>query len=281
MDVGQEQRAASGEGGLVAHLRSGGRAIGTWCSLDADSIVELLALAGFDVVLIDLEHGEIGTHALPTLLRAVTAGSATPLVRVREPSQLGPALDAGAPIVMAPDVTSAEAARAVVAACRYAPLGRRGAAPMVRDASYALRPFAEHVARTDPLIGVQVEGPEGIAELDAILAVPGVGLVFIGPFDLAVHLGVPGQVDHPAVVAAVRDIVARADARGIVTGAWAPDVPTARLWFEAGVDLVSVDSATTMLARTARGLVAELGAVLAEGPAPQPPATGASVRSPD
>lgn len=263
MDGGPERRTPSGAGDLVEHLRSGGSAIGTWCSLDSDSIAELLALAGFDVVLIDLEHGEIGTHALPRLLRAVTAGAATPLVRVRELSQLGPALDAGAPIVMLPDVTTADQARAVVAACHYAPRGRRGAAPMVRDASYALRPFAEHVVRTDPLVGVQVEGPDGIEQLDAILAVPGVGMVFIGPFDLAVHLGVPGQVDHPAVVEAVRDIVVRADERGVITGAWAPDPPTARLWFETGVDLVSVDSATTMLARTARTLLAELRADLA------------------
>jgi 4-hydroxy-2-oxoheptanedioate aldolase len=250
----ETDREASGAGDLVARLRAGGRAVGTWCSLDSDSIVELLALADFDVVLIDLEHGEIGTHALPRLLRAVSAGSATPLVRVRERSQLGPALDAGAAIVMVPDVTSAEEARAIVEACRYAPGGRRGAAPMVRDAHYALRPFAEHVAGADPIIGVQVEGPEGIAALDAILAVPGVGMVFIGPFDLAVHLGVPGQVDHPSVVDAVRDIVARADARGVITGAWAPDVATAQRWFATGVDLVSVDSATTMLARAASTL---------------------------
>jgi 4-hydroxy-2-oxoheptanedioate aldolase len=252
------QRPASGEGDVAQHLRSGGRALGTWCSLASDSIAELLALAGFDVVLIDLEHGEIGTHQLPGLLRAVTAGGASPLVRVREMTQLGQALDAGAPIVMMPDVSSAEEARAVVAACRYAPQGRRGAAPMVRDASYALRPFADHVARTDPLIGVQVEGPAGVAELDAILAVQGVGMVFIGPFDLAAHLGVPGQVGHPSVVAAVQDIARRAAEKGVITGAWAPDVPIAQGWFEAGVNLVSVDSATTMLARTARDLVAQL-----------------------
>lgn len=245
-------------GDVVARLRAGEVVHGTWCSLDADSIVELLALAGFDVVLIDLEHGEIGPHDLPRLLRAVTSGGATSLVRVRGVSQLGAALDAGASIVMAPDISTPDEARAVIEACRYAPHGRRGAAPMVRDVGYALRPFAEHVATREPLIGIQVEGPEGIAALDDLLAVPGVGLVFIGPFDLAVHLGVPGRIDDPLVIDAVSDIARRAAASGVITGAWAPDARIARRWREAGVGLIGVDSATTMLARSARALVTEL-----------------------
>lgn len=241
---------------LIARLQAGGTALGTWCSLDADSIVELLALAGFDAVLVDLEHGEIGTPSLPRLLRAVRSGGATPVVRVRKTDELGPALDAGAPIVMVPDVADAAQARAIVRACRYAPRGTRGGAPMVRDAHYSLRPFAEHVSAADPLIGVQVEGPDGIAALDSILDVEGLGMVFVGPFDIALRLGVPGQVGHPDVAAAVEDIARRAAASGIVTGAWAPDVNIAARWCAAGVNLVSVDSATTMLARTAAEVVA-------------------------
>lgn len=240
---------------IVARLRAGGHVLGTWCSLDADSIAELLALAGFEAVLIDLEHGELAPSALPRMLRAVRAGGSTPVVRVRLRDELGPALDAGAPIVMVPDVVDADEAAEVVRACRYAPHGVRGGAPMVRDAAYALRPFAEHVAASDPLIGVQVEGPAGIAALDDILAVDGLGMVFVGPFDIALRLGVPGEVGHPAVVEAVADIAARAAARGVVTGAWAPDVPIALRWREVGVNLISVDSATTMLARTAAAVV--------------------------
>jgi len=241
-------------GSAVGRLRAGERVIASWCSLASTSVAELMALAGFDAVILDLEHGEFGTAALPDLLRAVTVGGASALVRVRVPAELGPALDAGADGVLAPDVRSAAAAAAIVAACRYAPEGERGAAPMVRDAAYGLRPFAAHRAARAPLVGVQVAGPPGVAAIDEILAVAGVDLVFFGTFDLAQHLGVPGDVAHPRVVAEVRALTARAAGAGVATGVWAPDAATAATWLEAGVTLVSVGSATSLLAGAAAAL---------------------------
>ena len=246
------------QAGTVERLRAGEQVVATWCSIDAPAIVELTAAAGFDVVLLDLEHGEFGVGALPGLLRAVEVTGATGFVRVATVDQLGPALDAGTAGVLVPDVRSVEAVGAIVDACRYGPVGERGAAPMVRDARYGHRPFEEHHAAAAPLIGVQIEGPQVLEVLDDLLQVDGLDLVFVGPHDLSQRLGVPGQVTHPDVVAAIGDVTDRARDRGIATGVWSPDAPAARVWLDAGVGLVTVGNVTMLLAAAARELVAEL-----------------------
>lgn len=246
-------------GGVVARLRAGAQVLATWCSIDSPAAVEAVALAGFDAVLLDLEHGEFTTSALPGLLRGVEVAGATGVVRVARSEQLGAALDAGAAGVLVPDVRSAAEAGEVVRACTYPPGGTRGAAPMTRDVRYGHRRFAEHVATTSPLVGVQVEGPEGVDALDEVLAVPGVDLVFLGAQDLSVRLGVPGELDHPDVERVVADVAARARQAGVATGVWAPDAALATRWLRAGVGLVSVSNVTVLLSTAARRLVDELG----------------------
>ena len=243
---------------VVGRLRRGEQVIASWCSIDAPAATETIAAAGFDAILLDLEHGEFGPASLPGLLRAVEVADATGLVRVRQVSELGPALDAGASGVMVPDVRSVAAAEVAVAACRYAPAGDRGAAPMVRDASYGHRPFQAHHLAAAPLIGVQLEGPQVLEVLDDVLAVEGLDLVFVGPHDLSQRLGFPGEVTHPDVVAAIRDVSERARARNVATGVWSPDAAAARSWLDAGVGLVSVSNVTVLLAEAAGRLVAEL-----------------------
>ncbi len=239
----------------VARLRDGGAVLATWLSLRDPSLAELLGRAGFEVVLLDLEHGEFGPAALPDLVRATVVGGAEPVVRVRLADEIGPALDAGAAGVLVPDVRSATEAAAAVAAVRYAPEGVRGAAPMVRDAAYGATAFPSHRTARRPLVGVQVEGPAGLAALDDVLAVDGLDVVFVGTFDLAQHLGLAGDVGHPDVLAAVRDVVARADAAGVATGVWAPEIGLARTLGAAGVRLVSCSSATSLLFGAARAVV--------------------------
>lgn len=240
---------------VVDRLRGGGQVLATWCSIDSPSAVEAVSLAGFGAVLLDLEHGEFTTASLPDLLRAVEVGGASGVVRVASTAQLGVALDAGAAGVLVPDVRSADTAREVVRACTYPPEGTRGAAPMTRDLRYGHRPFDEHVSTTSPLVGVQVEGPEGVDALKEVLAVPGLDLVFLGAQDLSVRLGVPGQLDHPELGRLVAEVAARARAAGVATGVWAPDVALASRWLHAGVSLVSVSNVTVLLASAARRLV--------------------------
>jgi 4-hydroxy-2-oxoheptanedioate aldolase len=240
--------------------------LGTWVNTPSPDLVETLGDAGFDCVFLDLEHGEYGTEALPDLLRAARATGCLAVVRTSHVSarEVGAALDAGADGVLAPGVSSADEAATVVAAAHYPPIGCRGAAPMTRAARYGTTPFPTYRERSeaDTAVGVQIEGPAGLAAVDDILATAHLDLAFVGPFDLSQHLGVPGDTSHPAVAEALRDIVARADARGVATGTWAPTAAAARPWIEAGVRLVTVASATALFTTAATALIAELRSFL-------------------
>ena len=233
--------------------------LGTWVNGRDPAVVETLGAVGFDLVVVDLEHGEVGVHQLPDLLRAAVATGTASLVRVShlEASEIGRALDAGPQGVMVPNVTSADEAEAAVRAAHYPPRGARGAAPTGRAPGYGTTPFASYRERVEDevLVILQIEGPRGMASIEEILDVAGVDVLFIGPFDLSQHLGVPGETDHPEVVAAMERIAAAAWRRGVVTGTWAAGAGAARRWAAAGVRLVTVSSATAIFAEAATALL--------------------------
>ena len=248
-------------GGLRARLHGGPSLFGTWVHTVSPELVETIGAVGFDIVLLDMEHGEFGIEAVPQLLRAARAGGCFGLVRMPGPdaSLLGRILDAGADAVMVPNVSSADTVRTSVRAGRYPPEGDRGASPAVRAARYTVDSFQALRARAldDIAVCVQVEGPDGIAGLDAMLdEVP--DLVFIGTFDLSQHLGVAGQADHPVVVEAMHGIVAKARARDVATGTWAPSPAAAAPWVAAGMALVSVSNSSILFTGACRDLIAEL-----------------------
>jgi 2-keto-3-deoxy-L-rhamnonate aldolase RhmA len=251
---------------LRARLAEGPTVLGTWVNTPSPDLVETLGAIGFDCVMLDLEHGEYGTDALPGLLRAARAAGCYAIVRTSHVAvhEVAAALDAGADGVLAPGVGSAVDAATVVGAAHYPPVGGRGAAPMVRAAGYGTVAFADYRrgAEDDVVAGVQIEGPDGLGALDAILATPQLGLAFIGPFDLSQHLGVPGETSHPAVVAAMSNIAERATAAGVATGTWAPTPAAARPWIDAGVRLVTVASTTALFTGAATDLLAQLQPML-------------------
>ena len=158
--------------GLRARLAEPAPIFGTWVHTRSPEMVETIGAAGFDVVLIDLEHGEFGIEAVPDLLRAAEVTGCRTIVRVpdADASLIGRVLDAGAEGVMVPNVTEPDAALLALRASRYPPDGDRGASPAVRAARYTIDPFDHARARASAVaVIVQVEGPEGIAVLDAVL----------------------------------------------------------------------------------------------------------------
>jgi 2-keto-3-deoxy-L-rhamnonate aldolase RhmA len=247
---------------LRQRLGEGPTMLGTWVNTPSPDLVETLGDVGFDCVFLDLEHGEYGTEALPSMLRAARAAGCFGVVRTSHvsPHEIGASLDAGAAGVLAPSVSSEDDAVAIVAAARYPPIGSRGAAPMTRAAGYGTTPFLGYRDRIEAevVVGAQIEGPAGIAALDAILDTPYLDVVFIGPFDLSQHLGVPGETSHPSVVEAMSDIVRRATACGIATATWAPTAAAARPWIDAGVRLVTVSSSTALFTGAASTLITDL-----------------------
>jgi 4-hydroxy-2-oxoheptanedioate aldolase len=189
---------------LKRRLRAGKKALGCWTVLGSPPVIELLAYCGFDYLLLDQEHGFGEPSALLSSLQAMAATpNCTSVVGVpsNDPNYLKRVLDAGVEGVMVPNVETVDDARAVVAACRYPPLGRRGSAlGSARASDYGINSSKYKSAAADELLIVcQIESPKAVENIEAIAAVDGVDVLFIGPHDLSGTVGQLGDLKHPEV----------------------------------------------------------------------------------
>ncbi len=201
------------------HWRAGESSLGVWSNLPDIHLAETLARMGFDWICFDLQHGLMDYGDLTRLLPAICGQPLTPLVRVaaNQPEQIGKVLDAGAQGVIVPMVNTAEDAQRAVAACRYPPAGTRSCGPL-RDAM--IEGF-QYLATANEQVAciVMIETEEGLANVEAIAATPGVDAIFVGPMDLCYGLGLaPGDFTNDKFKAAIARILAATKAAGIATG---------------------------------------------------------------
>jgi 2-keto-3-deoxy-L-rhamnonate aldolase RhmA len=186
--------------------------LGAGISLADAAIVEALAPL-IDFVWIDLEHSHLTYESVQSHLIAARAGGIAALVRVRgsDVPHIKPILDIGAGGIIVPQVRSAIEVRQVVAACRYAPLGHRGFGPR-RASNYGRDGGADWMQETNKclFVAVQIENREALGALDEIVAIDGLDSIVLGPYDLSVALGHPGELSQPQVTAALDRIVTTA-----------------------------------------------------------------------
>jgi 4-hydroxy-2-oxoheptanedioate aldolase len=168
-----------------------------WLSISHSFAAELMARQGFDALCVDLQHGTNEMNDVLPMLQAVSQTETVPFVRVawNDPASIMRALDLGAYGIIVPLVNNAEEAAKAVAACRYAPTGMRSFGP-VRAVQYAGADYAAH-ANDEIIIMAMIETKEGLANLDAICATPGLDAVYIGPADLSYALGLAPRADNP------------------------------------------------------------------------------------
>jgi 4-hydroxy-2-oxoheptanedioate aldolase len=251
------------ENALKVRLAAGGVSAGVIVPVAEAALVEVCAMAGFDHVLIDAEHGNIDVAGCESLVRAAEAAGITPIVRVpvNAPEAILRFLDTGAQGVLVPQVTTREDAERAVRAARYHPLGQRGLAG-TRAADYGLRTSLTDYAKwanEQLLVQALIEDARAIDNLPAILAVEGLDLIAIGPADLSQSLGHPGERDHPAVREAIAEIIRLGLAAGKVVGMNAPTGADAAFERQRGVRLTSV-GVFGVLAQGARAYLAAAGA---------------------
>jgi 2-keto-3-deoxy-L-rhamnonate aldolase RhmA len=200
-------------------VRHGDTVIGAWLSITDPSVVEVFGRAGFDFLIIDMEHGgEFGDlHPLKLALIALNGSPTVPMVRVpwNDQVRIKQVLDLGVEGVMAPMVSTVEECKALVSACLYPPRGRRGSGP--RRASNYYRDAVEYMALANDAIFImpQVENIATIDVIDEFLAVPGVDAVAIGPNDMSGTAGVFGDRQHPKITGAIEAICRAAQKRGL------------------------------------------------------------------
>jgi 4-hydroxy-2-oxoheptanedioate aldolase len=191
---------------LKRRLAAQEKLLGAWVFSSNADIAELMARAGYGFVVICFEHGPGETMDVAHLLRAVESGGAEPLLRVpsHDPAILKRVLDQGARSIMVPMVETEDEARAIVAACRYPPLGRRGyAGTVVRASQFGFRRSYAREAHDDLFLALQIESFKGVENVEAIAAVEGVDVIFIGPNDLANSMGYLEQIEEPKVLEAI------------------------------------------------------------------------------
>jgi len=209
----------------------------------ADSaFVETAGYAGFDFAILDMEHGPVGFESMQNNVRAAELAQILPVIRVSSLSEteISKALDIGALGVQVPQIRNACEAKAVVKAAKFHPDGERGVCRFVRAAGYSETDRQTYFRQAnEALIIIQLEGEEALENIDQILLVEGIDIIFIGPYDLSQSLGVPGQTMHPKVVEKMESIVAQAAANGTIVGTFTDNLDTLTKWKLSGVKYLS------------------------------------------
>jgi 4-hydroxy-2-oxoheptanedioate aldolase len=241
---------------MPALLRGSRPLLGMFVGPTSPVMVEMCGHAGVDFVIIDNEHGPGGIESTEHLIRAARGAGIIPIVRTLEPEILR-VLDIGASGIQVPQVDTPEQAARIVAAAKYPPTGKRGAAFSTRAAGFGFFGGAQHLKDSNDgtAVIVMAETRTALANLDAILAVPGIDAVFFGPNDLSFSLGVPGQLNHPEVIAAIDHGIARARAAGVAPGVLALTAEEFHAWHKKGA-IYLPGVLTGLLANALRAIVA-------------------------
>ncbi|WP_436772266.1 HpcH/HpaI aldolase family protein [Yinghuangia sp. YIM S09857] len=234
-------------------------------------LVEIAALAGCSWVMVDCEHGAVTTADVGRVLVGAPAGFPV-LVRVpaAEEVHVKQALDAGAVGIVCPMAENAAAVRELVTWAKYPPFGTRSVG-VGRAHGYGLSfaPYLDRANETTSIV-VQIESAAGLAALDDILAVEGLGGVLIGPYDLSASLGHVGVPSAPPVLAAVSEVMSRCNAAGVPVGQFfASGTAYTDSPLPDSLDFIAVGLDTALLAQTIHGHVEHIAAsACADGPVP-------------
>lgn len=247
--------------GLKEKLQQGRPVIGPFVKAVSPALVEIIGMSGMDYVLLDLEHSPVSMEELENLIRAADVVGTCSMVRVpsREESDILHALDKGPGGILVPMVSTRDAAEHVVGSCRYAPVGHRGVDIYSRAARFGYTAKADYFlkANEEVVIAIQIEGKEGVDNLDDILAVEGVDIIYVGPYDLSQSLGVPGQVRDPLVVSKVEEIARKAKARGRYVGIYVDNVETAHYYANLGVQFITISVDVRIFAEACNAVVSD------------------------
>jgi 2-dehydro-3-deoxyglucarate aldolase/4-hydroxy-2-oxoheptanedioate aldolase len=233
-------------------LQTGGTLIGSLLQMPLPENAEAFVQAGYDWLFVDLEHSPMDARNALDILAAVD--SRIPCV-VRVPwndeAHIKKALDIGATGIIVPLVNSAEDANLAVGRCKYPPTGFRSVG-VTRAHRFDLD-FDAYMNKANEEIAVivQVEHIEAVRNIDAILDVPGIDGVFVGPFDLSGSMDLPGQINHPQVQAAIRQVIAACEKRDIARCIYAHTPQHAKTYLEQGYRVIGLCTDYIMLARTA------------------------------
>lgn len=206
------------------------------------AFIECMGHAGLDFVILDLEHGPGNLVSLSNLIRAAQLVGILPVVRIKEGENnlISNVLDLGAGAVQIPHIKTKEDIATVRQYSKFFPEGSRGMCRFVRAASYSATDQYEYFKNSNKTINIiQIEGKEGLENIDEIIDYGGFDILFIGPYDLSQSLGIPGKVNDPLVENAMKKISGKCAEKKITVGTFCDSIESAQKWINAGVRYIS------------------------------------------
>jgi 4-hydroxy-2-oxoheptanedioate aldolase len=210
------------ENPIKTRLKAGKPVLGTWSIISSPVVVEIFALAGFDFLILDMEHGIYDQTALDACIRACESAGCSPIVRVPSvvPYTAQWAMDLGAHGVVVPQIDGAASAQTAVRMTKFSPAGTRGYNPFTRAALYANPPRNQtgKLSNDFGLTAIIVENQSALDELDDILAIDNLDVIYVGVYDLSVVLGCDGDTRHSRIQKVLEETVARVKAAGKTAG---------------------------------------------------------------
>ena len=247
---------------LREKLNQGQYVVGPFMKLSSPAVVEIMGLAGFDYVIIDCEHGPLNMLQAEEMVRAAELAGMSSVIRVanKDPVMISRALDIGANIVQVPQICNRQDAEDVVRAAKFAPLGERGVCRYVRAAKYTAIDKHQYFreANQETMVVIHIEGIEGISNIDEILSVKGLDVIFLGPYDLSQSLGVHGEVEHFKVIEMMHEVTKKAKNKNIAVGTFVDNTRMAEKWIQLGIQYISYSVDVGMIYEKCLDVVTEI-----------------------
>lgn len=246
---------------LKSRLKQGETLNGCWLNLGSTITAEIVGLSGYDWVLLDLEHGAGSEKDILNQLQALEHTPAGAIIRVEgeQRQRIHRVLDMGAEGVMCPHISNPAEANAAAAGLHYPPHGVRGVAKMVRATAYGKNFANYHRDAKDNILGVvQIETVEALQHLDAIAATDGIDVLFIGPNDLSMDMGIHDQYEHPQFKEALRKTVEAAQKAGKATGILIFNPDDYKTYHDMGMRFIACGADATFVANGALNMAGKL-----------------------
>jgi len=244
------------ENKLKKVIKNGGTAIGSFITCNSPDIIEVMALSGFDFVVIDTEHGLMSVESTLELIRAAEVRGLTPITRIAEPSETAilRSLDIGTHGIQVPQVNNKSTAEKIINAAKYFPIGNRGLA-LPRSANYGLiddpLDYFEK-ANKETMIVVHCENKTSLDNIEEIAKIPEIDVVFLGPFDMSQSWGIPGQINHPLIEDACSRVLDACKSAGKAAGIFVLDGQQAKMRAEQGFQYITISLDVTIFAKACR-----------------------------
>lgn len=233
---------------LLEKLNNSEKALGTWNVIPSVMVVDVIASTGIDFIIIDCEHGSMSYETAYQMVLACEANGVSPIMRVATIDQglILRALDLGIHGIQLPNIVTVEDAKKFVEYAKYPPIGNRGFSPYTRAGLYDFKNGSKlpSKANDNVLLIANIEGPEGISNIEDIIRTVDIDVYFIGLFDLSKSLGIPGEVDSPVVIDELKKIASIIKSNGKKVGTIASNTNMLSLFKEIGIDYItySVDT---------------------------------------